>query len=260
MNEFISNDNFYREVHKTPKNQKEMVPAAVLEYALNDFLTSRKALTRTTDFIYAVDVTREEICYADRMNEFLGWAPDMIHLAKAKQYLHPNERDAVIRLHQQLSVLIKKHDIISGECACTIAHRIKKDNGTYNKILNCLIPVLVSAEGNLLLYAGLCTDITDHVFSEDVTISFSFSNDAPQSKGVILARLQEFSMGKRNRFTAREMEVLKMWSEMPSVELAAEYLQISDRTFTTHLRNMRKKIGARRTVDVLLYAKERGWV
>lgn len=58
------------------------------------------------------------------------------------------------------------------------------------------------------------------------------------------------------KFTEWQKAIVRAWAQYPSIAQAAEQLNITENTFQTHLRRMRRKINATRTFDVYHYMKE----
>jgi DNA-binding CsgD family transcriptional regulator len=58
------------------------------------------------------------------------------------------------------------------------------------------------------------------------------------------------------KFTARQLHVIKCWSEVGGEKEIAEILGISVNSVHTHLRRMRKKLGVKRTFNVYKYVKD----
>mgnify|MGYP002867593923 CR=1 FL=1 len=61
-------------------------------------------------------------------------------------------------------------------------------------------------------------------------------------------------------FTERELQVLRVWALTNTARDAAGRLDLAQRTIEAHLKNMRRKLGVKRSMDVMLYARDRGWV
>lgn len=57
------------------------------------------------------------------------------------------------------------------------------------------------------------------------------------------------------RFTDRQRNIMKAWAEHSTIATASRELNISEHTFQTHLRRMRKKIEVPRTFEVYEYMK-----
>lgn len=61
---------------------------------------------------------------------------------------------------------------------------------------------------------------------------------------------------ERVKFTTRQRTIVKAWAEHPTIAQASRHLNISEHTFQTHLRRMRRKINVGRTFDVYEYMKK----
>jgi DNA-binding CsgD family transcriptional regulator len=55
------------------------------------------------------------------------------------------------------------------------------------------------------------------------------------------------------KFTERQQNIIQAWARYPTIAEAAEALSISEHTFQTHLRRMRRKIAVNRTFDLYRY-------
>jgi DNA-binding NarL/FixJ family response regulator len=51
------------------------------------------------------------------------------------------------------------------------------------------------------------------------------------------------------RFSKKQLEVMRAWSECPDPSVIARQLHISEHTVQTHLKRIRRKAGVHRTVE-----------
>lgn len=59
-------------------------------------------------------------------------------------------------------------------------------------------------------------------------------------------------------FSDRQIEVIKLWAETDSTAEAANKLGISEHTFLSHLKRLRKKVGVNRTFHVFYHMQQNG--
>ncbi len=254
MNKYISFQNDFF------KNRQSSRAYEVIEELLQDFFNKRSATIELMDFAYAVDLTNYRVCYQDRLLEYLEYPSLMSSFKDIRELLHPNEQEELLRFYRQWYHISKKVSIKSPTCRFKITHQIKKGDHSYLRILHYIVPVLINAEQDIMVYINMCIDITKHSLADGITTDFNLLYNNSSLEREMISQLESILQKQDTQFTHRELEVLKVWSEMPSVEMASAYLKISKRTFTTHLRNMRKKIKVHRTVDVMFYVKEKGWM
>lgn len=58
------------------------------------------------------------------------------------------------------------------------------------------------------------------------------------------------------KFTERQKNIVRAWAAHATIADAAQAMGISEHTFQTHLRRMRKKIDASRSFEVYTYLKK----
>lgn len=59
------------------------------------------------------------------------------------------------------------------------------------------------------------------------------------------------------QFTTRQKEIVRAWAKYPTIAQASAAMDISEHTFQTHLRRLRRKIQVNRTFDVYEYMKQK---
>lgn len=57
-------------------------------------------------------------------------------------------------------------------------------------------------------------------------------------------------------FTAHQRKIIQAWAKYPTIAEASKKLKISEHTFQTHLRRLRRKINVTRTFDVYTYMQK----
>ncbi len=92
--------------------------------------------------------------------------------------------------------------------------------------------------------------------SGKVTFDVSIPENVGYQKAQVLHHFDDLLTEKPIEFTARELEAIKVWSETDSARTAAERLGITVRTPETHLKNARRKLNVRRSLDLVIYAKD----
>lgn len=172
----------------------------------------------------------------------------------SNKILHVSEKKTIKSILSSFSEL-KGENIVLGNYQLNLLHRMRKSDGNYIKILRVcrLMKVEVDSKDELHQY-NLCFDITSLYKPNIVSFELeSLNND--KSKLEIMGRKIKDRIPRKRIFTVRELEVLNIWARESSLESLASMLNITVRTAETHLKNMRKKVGVTRTVDVLEFAR-----
>ena len=135
-----------------------------------------------------------------------------------------------------------------------VSCRYQSRTGNYHRILSYLY--LESATTATLQVNSYWLDITNHGAAPTAGFETLSLYTNAQSDQVLLL-FGDLDSAAEPRFTERELEVIRVWGETFSNELACKRLGISKGTLAVHLRNMRRKLGVRRTVEVLKHLENR---
>jgi len=231
-----------------------------LIHKMEQLFSAEKMKLANIDFMYAVDVARQSICFERNMGAYLGYPTEELKAVKALNLLHPEEQRQVIRLVGRIKDYVRDKGKDGMACTFTLCHHLKKSNGQYLKVLRSIRPFSADSQQHVTHYYCMCLDVSRHHLSESITFDVRLPANFHQTKEEVLAFFADVLAQENPRFSERELEVLRVWSSTDSIEYATDTLSISERTIETHLKNMRRKLGVRRTMDVVLYAKGKGWV
>lgn len=239
------------------------ISAKKLQEILEDYFQQTSLLNGIVhfDFVYAVNVPQQQLCYQQGIQASLGYEASTISLGWLVDIQHPDERQTLAKFMRRIQDFLQVYKCkIDTMTVFTLAHRIRRVDGDYIKILRRIYPWFTDEQSNIRLYICLCTDITAHHAIDKITFDVMLHPDTKITKKEALDYFADLLSDEPIRFTEREMDVIRIWSETDSAKLAAERLNITVRTVETHLKNARKKLEVRRTLDVVMYAKEKGWL
>ncbi len=213
------------------------------------------------DFSYVVDAVHQRIIRGQDLAQYLGYPSEEVLPPLLEDFLHPGEQRKIIRLIRHIKAFVKMLGApVALSSTFILAHRMKRADGSYAKILRYLQPETMDDTGNISVYHCHCTDISRHPGFEEM----SFDIRLPAEAGVSAEEALQYFAGvldeSQLHFTNRELEVLRTWASADTAHDAACRLELAPRTVEAHLKNMRRKLGVKRSMDVVLYARERGWV
>ncbi len=235
----------------------------ILWQALNDYFEATYPMMNGLhfEFVYAVETSGEQICYHRGIEEYLGYHAAEINLGWLVEALHPDERRRISKLTTRIGDFVEKYRPEPLTLHFSMTHRIQKADKSYIKILRQMYPFLMDKNHKLLIYFCLCIDITSLVeVKERISFDVTIPKQATYDKSEAMEFFSDLLSGEPVAFTRRELEVIKVWSETDSSRVAAERLGITIRTLETHLKNARNKLNVRRSLDVVLYAKEHNMI
>lgn len=212
------------------------------------------------DFVFAIDASRLRICYEDGMAAYLGYSKEELAQIRMQDLIHPEEYDVITRLILKIREFVRKRKVQPLHHTFIISHRLKKSNGEYIAILRHIHPFKVSEDGLFQAHYCICMDVSRHHLPDGVTFDIRDSSRPGPVDDADLRFFADILADRSQRLSERELEVLRLWIAVDSCSVIARELGIKERTIEAHLKNMRKKLVMRRTVDVALYAKDRGWI
>lgn len=206
-------------------------------------------------FYYSISLKDKELASQWNMTNYLQYPFEKVDVSTLLNHLHPKERRQVLFLEYKIEEFTQQELDYCDHLTFLLSHYLKNGNEQYIKILRY---IKIHSTG---VAHSFCLDVSKHSFAEGVALDMLISGVAPKDQKRLYTLFDKtFLQGGDPKFTKRQLEVLKAWSDTGLTDLAAKRLRISTLTFETHLKNMRQKLGVHRTVDVLLFAQEQGWV
>ena len=173
----------------------------------------------------------------------------------------PKIEFAVIHgIHQILLVFFNTHEEVKYKCRFNIVHSILSKNGNPIRLLRELYFLPAEASNHLPICYNNCVNITNVHFTKGVHFDIQLPNHMKSKRAKMMEYFKPVLERNDRPFSERELEILKTWKDMAVIDKAAENLGISVRTLETHLRNMRRKLQVKRSMDVVLHAKDHGWI
>lgn len=213
---------------------------------------------RLIQFSYLVTPKNQILQAQQGLASYLGYKAELNSLAEV---WHPKEKKRIFKLEKELLDFAGKHSLEAGSFGIVMVNRAKKASGIYIKILRHIYPVFSdSSEVNQGLICAHCLDVSSLSFEEKVSFKVWKSSEVPFDLESMERHFMQGLSDPIIHFTERQLDVLRAWSELDSAKLVSERLQIEVRTIETHLRNARKRLDCRRTLDAVLYAKEHGLI
>lgn len=222
---------------------------------IENFVEELGKCPKSNHFIYVINLKNRRFYYHQDFANYLGYPRHLLRAWHLENLLHQSERQKVVDLCHKIIDFEKQHSLIAEKCVFMYIHQLKKADGSYVKVLN---RTRILERQSTVYGVSLCIDITTSNPSNGFSFDVILPNVLADKKIRILKFFEKQLHKPPALFSNRELEVLRVWSKFDSAKLAADQLEISVRTFETHLRNMRKKLGVKRSVDVLMHVKEVG--
>lgn len=238
-------------MHTSDFNQK---PAKNLDVAT-------LLLERLIQFSFTIKLTPKNQQQLGNHNglDYLGYSIEALQTPDMLNWWHPAEQQQLVSLERYLWEFAKANSIPNGDLGVAFVHRMRKFDNQYVKILRVTFPYVSPEKGEEALHS-YCLDITPHCTFDKISFQILTAQEPNFEVEVIRKRFIQILATQGVRFTRRQLECLKAWMECESVKIAAGSIGIEVRTMETHLKNARKRLGVKRTMDAMLHAKSKGWI
>jgi DNA-binding CsgD family transcriptional regulator len=225
-----------------------------LEHQIEDYLASVPVWPN--QFIYIHNI-RSGRFYHKGFAECLGYELDELTADFFVRNIHPADRSTYFNVSKALLSFVMHHapHLVPFTSTFQMNYRVRKHDGSYVSVLRQNTPFLKNADNEVEAYLSFCTDIS--LISD--TNRMKWSIEGPKSE-----TFPEFLHAHLNReqplFSDREQHILRLVGRGLSSTAIGEQLFISINTVNTHRKSLMKKANVNKTIDLIAYAKEHGYI
>lgn len=187
----------------------------------------------------------------------LGYKMENLTAERLVRIIHPTDLDKYFKISKALLSFVMDHarELIPFESSFSINYRVRKDNGEYVSILRQSTPLIKNGSGEVEAYISMCTEINDLINKHQVRWNIY----GPKSE-CFDEYLEQYLNPKDDLFTSREIDVLELLGEGYTSREISNELHISVNTVNSHRKKLMKKANVNKTVDLIMYAKENGYL
>lgn len=206
-------------------------------------------------FVYVHDM-RSGRFFHKGFGSCLGYELDELTADFFVRNLHPADRSVYFNVSKALVsfVINNAPDLIPFSSSFQMNYRVQKADGTYISILRQSTPFIKNEKNEVEAYLSFCTDIS--AISESSRINWTVLGPKSETFPRFLA---EHLHQKRSLFSDREQEILTLIiTGLSSAEIGGR-LFISANTVNTHRKNLMRKAGVNKTIDLIAFARENGY-
>jgi len=189
----------------------------------------------------------------------LGYQMDKLTADFFVRSIHPADLDMYFDISKALLSFVMQHSehLVPFKSSFNINYRVQKQDGAYVSVLRQSTPFIKNSEGKVEAYISLCTDISD--IADDYRVKWHIYGPKSEQFPYFLKQ-QTKGHEEEKLFSERELDILKLLGLGYSSTEIAEKLFISNNTVNTHRKNLMRKAHVNKTVDLLFYAKENGFI
>jgi len=169
--------------------------------------------------------------------------------------IHPSDLDMYFKASKAYrKYLCEKEDSIKPFVdSFEMNYRIRSKEGTYIPVLRHITPFIVNEENKVEVFLSICTDIS--FIGQNNRVKFKvYSDNNPEL-------FDDYLDAKDSMlFSSREMDVLNLLVQGRSSSNIADALFVSINTVNTHRKNLMKKANVNKTIDLVSFAIDNGYV
>ncbi|MRI00905.1 PAS domain-containing protein [Kriegella sp. EG-1] len=186
------------------------------------------------------------------LKNLTGYDLDEFNTEDLIGYIHPDDRDLVMNIVQEVIKHAITVDLSDGPAHLFLTFRLRKKDGTYIKVLRESSSYELNKEGKMVSNFSLLTDISFIDSNDCVEWSFEANElDIQSFKNIVYSVYQDY-------FTNREKEIITLINDGFTTKEIAEQLFISRHTVATHRKKIFKKVGVSHVKDLILFCKKNG--
>lgn len=202
--------------------------------------------------LYIVNFIDRAVIYHKGVKELLGYDEDEITIDLVLDYVHPDDKDVVMRVVKGVIEYATSNKLTLSETCLSVSYRVRKKNGEYLKVMRQTSLLDGNDEGMMVSCFSILSDISYMETSNRVEWVFEGPEiDREEFKKYIYDSYKGF-------FSKRETEILKFLREGYTSRQLSEKLFISKDTVDTHRKNMLRKSGCGNTRELVNYALNNG--
>ena len=234
-------ENFFEEHSSVFSSYSCKIKKEVLEHYSSNISLIEKLFTAGSSMLSLYDLSTQKYIYIHpRYSKLLGKDATKEMMIKSADFydrVHPDDLNPLVYAEvQAFKLLYGMPAPVREEYKIVTFLRIRKDDGSYTRILRRVIDFRESREGKswLLLIAA---DIIEEKATELVEVPLLFNRE---TRYIYLIRLNEPCMREKFMLSERELEVLQLAGTATTSKIIAGKLCLSPHTISSHRKNILK--------------------
>ncbi|WP_109832675.1 LuxR C-terminal-related transcriptional regulator [Reichenbachiella versicolor] len=216
----------------------------------------REARLQPNQFMYLQDVVQRRF-YKKGIQIALGYNFEELTADFFIKHIHPADLTMYLKLSKAYRkfVCYNKEQINQTLHSLQMNFRIRKADGTYIPLLRTIKPLIVNDDNEVEVFVSQCTDVS--LFNPTNQIKWKvYGPDAHLFDQYV----NDKELGDKELFSGRELEVLGLLVKGYSSSRIANVLFVSVNTVNTHRKSLMKKANVNKTIDLISFASEYGYI
>ena len=230
-----------KEINKVVSNLQRTIS----EKDLNDFSALETYPLFSNQCLYVYSFLEDKILYSKKP-QLLGFSKPL--LKENVTEIHPNDVEVYAAAFRVIMEYLEENKVSVDGFTHSLCYRIKKQDGTYARVLRNTSPFELDDKGRLLSNLTILTDISFMKIPNQFHWEFI-------ENGKELTSINELVYGEiRSIYSKRELQIVTLLLEKQESKQIAIELNISRHTVDTHRRKLLKKSGCKNTSELIEYA------
>ncbi|HEX8427601.1 LuxR C-terminal-related transcriptional regulator [Hymenobacter sp.] len=207
-------------------------------------------------FLYIHDIASGQF-YHKGFAECLGYELDELTADFFVRNIHPADRSTYFNVSKALLSFVLAHaaELVPFISTFQMNYRVRRLDGRYITVLRQNTPFLKNANNEVVAYLSFCTDIS--LITDTNRIKWNV--EGPKSE-TFPQFLHNHLHQQQPLFSEREQHILRLVGQGLSSTAISEKLFISINTVNTHRKSLMKKANVNKTIDLIAYAQENGYI
>jgi DNA-binding CsgD family transcriptional regulator len=212
----------------------------------------KKYVLSNSDCIFTWSVLTGEMIFRSGFKKLLGIDDQILTLDRYISFIHPDDVEYVKKIGQAATLESLSRPEGNEEWMLYVAHRIRKADNSYIRILAQSFPIEFDENGRITEFLVRLNNISFTNWHGIVEYEFVHP-------GLDKTEFHEnVFFESRNVFTAREMQIIQLIGEGKKSKEIADHLEISKHTVATHRKTIMQKSNCHSKEELLFYCKKNG--
>lgn len=188
----------------------------------------------------------------------LGYSLDELTADFFVRNIHPADRSTYFRVSKALLAFVLRYspELVPFVTTFQINYRVRRRDGTYITVLRQSTPLVKNGCHEVEAYLSFCTDISLIATSTHM----KWQLQGPRSDEFPQFLTGGEAAASHVPLSGRELEVLRLLGQGLSSLAISKNLYISLNTVNSHRKSLLKKAGVTKTVSLLAFARDHGYL
>lgn len=254
--DYIKQAKIFLEAERVPDFEKQIL-------ALND---DNPVIGYLDSVVFVVDLRKDQITFvSSNALEVEGYEADELTRMRATDYMnlmHPKDATVVVNsvFVDGMTFTLAKTNFSYDKIKTAFNYRLKQKNGDYKMLMQQFSFLMIDENRNPLMLIGTVTDITDIHQKKELFCRITHQNSKGKWEKIYERFYPLTELPDNFNLTSKEMEIISFVHKGCSSKEIAVRSNRSIETINTQRKSILNKTGCKSMTEVVVLAKENGWI